>query len=84
MCLPVAWGSNIPLTRTPDAHFYVEARYRGTKIAAVSPDYADYAKFADHWLPAKAGTDAALALAMKSGNVLSKKMSGLPISSVNR
>ena len=60
----IAWGSNIPLTRTPDAHFYVEARYRGTKIAAVSPDYADYAKFADHWLPAKAGTDAALALAM--------------------
>ena len=60
----IAWGSNLPQTRTPDAHFYVEARYRGTRIAAVSPDYADYTKFADHWLPVRAGTDGALGLAM--------------------
>ena len=26
------WGSNVPQTRTPDAHFYTEVRYRGTKI----------------------------------------------------
>ena len=25
------WGSNVPQTRTPDAHFYTEARYRGAK-----------------------------------------------------
>src|SRR5699024_2565210 len=25
----IMWGSNIPVTRTPDAHFMVEARYRG-------------------------------------------------------
>jgi nitrate reductase alpha subunit len=31
---------------------------------AVSPDYAEYVKFADTWLPAKAGTDGALAMAM--------------------
>ena len=30
----------------------------------VSPDYADNTKFADEWLPAQAGTDAALAMAM--------------------
>ena len=24
------WGSNVPQTRTPDAHFMTEARYRGT------------------------------------------------------
>lgn len=60
----IAWGSNVPQTRTPDAHFFVEARYRGTRIAAVSPDYADFTKFADHWLPVRAGTDAALAIAM--------------------
>ena len=60
----ISWGSNLPQTRTPDAHFYVEARYRGTKIAAISPDYADFTKFADHWLPVRAGTDGALAMAM--------------------
>jgi nitrate reductase alpha subunit len=58
------WGSNIPQTRTPDAHFMVEARYRGQKVVVVSPDYAGHTKFADHWLPAAPGTDGALALAM--------------------
>ena len=60
----IIWGTNLPMTRTPDAHFLVEARYNGTKVVGVSPDYAEYVKFADVWLPAKAGTDAALALAM--------------------
>ena len=60
----VLWGSNIPQTRTPDAHFMTEARYKGQKVVVVSPDYAGHTKFADHWLPAKAGTDGALAMAM--------------------
>lgn len=60
----IVWGTNIPMTRSPDAHFYTEARYRGAKVAAVAPDYAEYVKFADAWLPARAGTDAALAMAM--------------------
>ncbi|MDR3556223.1 MAG: nitrate reductase subunit alpha [Syntrophobacteraceae bacterium] len=60
----IVWGTNLPMTRTPDAHFYTEARYRGAKVAAVAPDYAEYVKFADTWLPAKAGTDGALAMAM--------------------
>src|SRR6185437_8096460 len=60
----IIWGTNLPMTRTPDAHFMVEARYNGTKVVGVSPDYAEYVKFADLWLPAKAGTDAALAIAM--------------------
>ena len=63
------WGSNVPVTRTPDAHWMSEVRYRGTKVVTVSPDYADNVKFADDWLPAQAGTDAALAMAM--GHVLS-------------
>ena len=58
------WGSNVPVTRTPDAHWMAEVRYRGTKVVVVSPDYADNTKFADEWLPAQAGTDAALAMAM--------------------
>ena len=60
----ILWGSNIPQTRTPDAHFMTEARYKGQKVVVVSPDYAGHTKFADHWLPATAGTDGALAMAM--------------------
>jgi nitrate reductase alpha subunit len=60
----VVWGTNIPITRTPDAHFMTEARYRGQKVVVVSPDYSDHVKFADDWLAALPGTDAALAMAM--------------------
>jgi len=60
----IVWGTNLPMTRSPDAHFFTEVRYRGAKVTAVAPDYAEYVKFADTWLPAKAGTDAALAMAM--------------------
>ena len=65
------WGSNVPVTRTPDAHWMAEVRYRGTKVVTVSPDYADNTKFADEWLPAQAGTDGALAMAM--GHVILKE-----------
>ncbi|MHA6783333.1 nitrate reductase subunit alpha [Pseudonocardia saturnea] len=60
----IMWGSNVPVTRTPDAHWMAEARYRGQKVIVVSPDYADSTKFADEWLPAAPGTDGALAMAM--------------------
>ncbi|HET7627172.1 MAG TPA: nitrate reductase subunit alpha [Bacillales bacterium] len=60
----IIWGTNLPQTRTPDAHFMVESRYNGTKVVGVSPDYSEYEKFADIWLPARPGTDGALAMAM--------------------
>ncbi|WP_163756482.1 nitrate reductase subunit alpha [Mycobacterium botniense] len=60
----IIWGTNLPITRTPDAHFMVEARYRGQKVVVVSPDYSDHTKFADDWLAAAPGTDGALAMAM--------------------
>lgn len=60
----LVWGSNIPQTRTPDAHFYVEARYNGTKVVSISPDYAEFVKFADNWLAVHPGMDAALAMGM--------------------
>lgn len=60
----IMWGSNLPVTRTPDAHWMAEARYRGQKVIAVSPDYADNVKFADEWLAVQPGTDGALAMAM--------------------
>ena len=67
----IMWGSNLPVTRTPDAHWMAEARYRGQKVIAVAPDYADNVKFADEWLAAQPGTDGALAMAM--GHVVLKE-----------
>ncbi|WUB77566.1 nitrate reductase subunit alpha [Streptomyces sp. NBC_00576] len=67
----IMWGSNLPVTRTPDAHWMAEARYRGQKVIAVAPDYADNVKFADEWLPAAPGTDGALAMSM--GHVILKE-----------
>ncbi len=60
----IVWGSNVPQTRTPDAHFFTESRYRGTRSIVVSPDYSEATKFADLWLHPKQGTDAALGLAL--------------------
>ncbi|MFJ5553285.1 nitrate reductase subunit alpha [Streptomyces sp. NPDC093225] len=65
------WGSNVPVTRTPDAHWMAEARYRGQKVVTVSPDYSDNTKFADEWMHPHPGTDGALALAM--GHVVLKE-----------
>ena len=60
----ILWGSNVPQTRTPDAHFYTEARYRGAKSVVICPDYSEASKFADLWVSVKQGTDAALGMAM--------------------
>ena len=60
----ICWGSNVPQTRTPDAHFLTEARYNGTKTVAITPDYAEVAKLCDVWVHPKQGTDAALAFAL--------------------
>lgn len=67
----IMWGSNVPQTRTPDAHFMTEARYKGTQIVTITPDYSEASKFADIWLHPKQGTDAALGMAM--GHVILKE-----------
>jgi len=67
----ILWGSNVPQTRTPDAHFYTEARYRGAKSVVVTPDYSEAAKFSDLWVHPKQGTDAALAMAL--GHVIARE-----------
>ncbi|MDO8277752.1 MAG: molybdopterin-dependent oxidoreductase, partial [Burkholderiaceae bacterium] len=67
----IAWGSNVPQTRTPDAHFFTEVRYKGAKTVAVTPDYSEVAKLADIWMNPKQGTDAAVAMAM--GHVILKE-----------
>ncbi|MBO6293007.1 MAG: nitrate reductase subunit alpha [Selenomonas sp.] len=67
----ITWGSNVPLTRTPDAHFLTEARYKGTKVVSIAPDYAESTTVADTWISLKTGSDAALAMAM--GHVILKE-----------
>jgi nitrate reductase alpha subunit len=67
----ILWGSNVPQTRTPDAHFYTEVRYKGANSVVISPDYSEASKFGDLWLSPKQGTDAALAMAF--GHVILKE-----------
>ena len=67
----IMWGSNVPQTRTPDAHFMTEARYKGTQVVTITPDYSEASKFGDIWLNPKQGTDSALGMAM--GHVILKE-----------
>ena len=67
----IAWGSNVPQTRTPDAHFFTEVRYKGAKTVAITPDYSEVAKLTDQWLNPKQGTDAAVGMAF--GHVILKE-----------
>jgi nitrate reductase alpha subunit len=60
----VLCGSNVPMTRTPDAHYLSEARYRGAKVVVMSPDYSMASKFADAWLPVEQGHDGAYWMAV--------------------
>ena len=67
----IVWGSNVPQTRTPDAHFLTEVRYKGTKTCVITSDYSEASKFGDTWLSPRQGTDAALAMAF--GHVILKE-----------
>ncbi len=58
------WAGNPLYTQIPNAHFYTEARYRGTKVISICPDYNASAIKSDLWIPIQPGTDAALALAV--------------------
>ena len=58
------WGGNPVYTNIPNYHFIAEARYRGAKVVAITPDYSPSAIHADLWVPVNVGSDAALALSM--------------------
>ncbi len=62
--LILIWHMNPVYTRIPSAHFVHEARYHGTEIVSIAPDYNASSTHADLYVPIEAGTDAALALAM--------------------
>jgi anaerobic selenocysteine-containing dehydrogenase len=58
------WGGNPAYTNITNFHLLTEARYNGTRIVCIAPDYSPSAIHADQWVPVNVGTDAALALAM--------------------
>ncbi|MBI2434069.1 MAG: nitrate reductase subunit alpha, partial [Candidatus Hydrogenedentes bacterium] len=57
-------GSNVLMTRTPDAHFLVEARHKGAKVVVFSPDFSQTSKVADEWVPIHQGQDGAFWMAV--------------------
>jgi nitrate reductase alpha subunit len=57
-------GSNLAMTRTPDVHYFSEARYNGTKTVVFSPDFSMVSKYADQWIPVYAGQDGAFWMAV--------------------
>ncbi|MBI2918547.1 MAG: molybdopterin-dependent oxidoreductase [Chloroflexi bacterium] len=71
--LLLVWGCNPGFTQIANFHFMSEARYHGTKVIAITPDYNASAPFADLWVPIRTGTDAALALAMAQV-IISRKL----------
>jgi DMSO reductase family type II enzyme molybdopterin subunit len=62
-CLLV-WVANPAVTRIPDAHFFWEARYNGTEVVTIAPDFNATAMHSSTWLNPRHGTDTALAMAM--------------------
>lgn len=62
--LILIWGGNPFYTLIPNAHFFLEARYRGAKLISICPDYNPSSIHCDLWVPVEIGTDAALALSM--------------------
>ena len=64
------WGSNVPVTRTPDAHWMAEARYRGQKVVVVARTTPTTPSSPTTGCPPP-GTDGALAMAM--GHVILKE-----------
>ena len=64
-------GLQCPVDPHAGRPLMTEARYRGQKVIAVAPDYAENVKFADEWVTTAPGTDGALAMAM--GHVLLKE-----------
>lgn len=62
--LILIWHSNPSYTSIPYAHFITEARYHGSKVVAIAPDYSASCAISDQFVPIKPATDAAFALAM--------------------
>lgn len=62
--LILMWHMNPIVTRIPDAHYLMEARYNGARLVNISADYNPSSIHADLFVPVKSGTDSHLAAAI--------------------
>jgi dimethylsulfide dehydrogenase subunit alpha/complex iron-sulfur molybdoenzyme family reductase subunit alpha len=62
--LILMWHKNPIVTRIPDAHFLMEARYNGARLVNISADYNPSSVHADLYVPVTMGTDSHLAAAI--------------------
>lgn len=60
----ILWGWNPCVTDYRDMKLILDAKDKGVKIVSISPIFNATAAKADWWIPIRAGTDGALALAM--------------------
>ncbi len=59
----MVFGSNVMVTRLPDAHFLNYSREAGGKVVAFDPNYSATAEKSDEWVQLNPDTDGAFALA---------------------
>ncbi len=60
----VVWMMNPSVTQIADAHFLYEAKYNGSELVVIDPQYSATATHADQWLPIETASDAVLGLAV--------------------
>jgi len=60
--LILVWHMNPVYTAIPSYHFITEARYNGSDVVTIAPDYSPSSIHSDEWIPVQMGTDAAFAL----------------------
>ena len=71
--LILIWHMNPIVTRIPDAHFLMEARYNGARLVNISPDYNPSSVHSDLFVPVASGTDSHLAAAIVNVLIAEKK-----------
>jgi dimethylsulfide dehydrogenase subunit alpha/complex iron-sulfur molybdoenzyme family reductase subunit alpha len=71
--LILMWHKNPIVTRIPDAHFLMEARYNGARLVNISADYNPSSIHSDLFVPVASGTDSHLAAAIVNVLIAEKK-----------
>ena len=71
--LILMWHKNPIVTRIPDAHFLMEARYNGARLVNISADYNPSSIHSDLFVPVTMGTDSHLAAALVNVLIADKK-----------
>ena len=60
----LVWANNPAYSQIAQFHYICEARYHGTQVVVIAPDFSPSTPHADMFVPLRIGSDAALALSM--------------------